>query len=142
MAEATLFDKIDKACTKEPLAKHAHWLIRLAVAGIFLFHGISKINDGTPPQEMLDMMFKGSSGLFWFTAILEVLVGVGILVGGAMEGSRGNVITRFAGLGAAVVMLGAIFIVHLDNGWNFMEMGAEFQTLLAAVGLWFFARGN
>lgn len=145
MAEANIFDKIETACTKESWTKHGHWLVRLAVAGIFLFHGIDKIRGGTPPQEMLDMMFKGSSALFWFTAILELLVGVGILAGGALAGNRGSAITRLAGLGAAIVMFGAIFIVHLENGWSFMNDGpggAEFQTLLAAVGLTFFIRGN
>lgn len=141
MAE-TVFDKIENACSKESFAKNWHWLIRLSVAGILVFHGVDKMKNGTPPQEMLDMMFLGSAGLFWFTAVLEFLAGLGIVAGGALAGNRGSAITRLSGLATAVVMLGAIFLVHMDNGWNFMNMGAEFQTLLAAVGLGFFMKGN
>ena len=42
-------------------------------------------------------------------------------------------------------MLGAIFIVHIKNGWNFGAPnggGVEFQTLLLVVALLFLLKGN
>ncbi len=123
-----------------PLTPHVHWLVRLAVAGIFVYHGIDKVTSGTPPQEGLDMMFLGSAIVFWLVAIAEVTAGVAIVAGG-LKHDLADLLTRYAGFAIAVVMLGAAFIVHLPE-WHFMRGGAEFQILLAAVGLMFMVRGN
>ncbi len=124
----------------EKLTPQAHWLLRFALAGIFLYHGLSKVSGGTPPAEMLDMMFMGSAGLFWITALLELLAGVAIVAGGSNT-TWAPMATRIAGGIIAFVMIGAIAIVHAPNGWNFMAMGAEFQTLTAAVGLYLAIKG-
>jgi uncharacterized membrane protein YphA (DoxX/SURF4 family) len=31
-------------------APHAHWLLRMGIAAIFLFHGIDKLTAGAPPK--------------------------------------------------------------------------------------------
>ncbi len=44
--------------------------------------------------------------------------------------------TQVAGLIFSAVMLGAIFMVHLANGWNSIgNMGMEFQVLILATSL-------
>jgi putative oxidoreductase len=57
--------------------------------------------------------------------------------------------TRLGGLFFTPVMLGAIFMVHIKNGWNSinmgtgnMGMGMEFQFTLLCISLFFFFRGN
>ena len=42
----------------------------------------------------------------------------------------------------AVIMLGAIIMVHLQNGWNNMNNGFEWQALILAVCLMYATKGN
>ena len=44
----------------------------------------------------------------------------------------------------AVVMLGAIFMVHIENGWNgvSMEQGVELQLFVFTVAVYFLVKGN
>lgn len=39
-------------------------------------------------------------------------------------------------------MIGAIFMVHLKNGFNVMNGGFEFQLLMLVTGLYLLAKGN
>jgi uncharacterized membrane protein YphA (DoxX/SURF4 family) len=41
-----------------------------------------------------------------------------------------------------VILIGAIFIVHLPNGWNVMTGGMEFQVLMLAASVYFLVKGN
>ncbi len=57
--------------------------------------------------------------------------------------------TRIAGLVFSIIMLGAIFLVHLQHGWNSINMGGgnegkgfEFQALILAVSLLYAVKGN
>jgi uncharacterized membrane protein YphA (DoxX/SURF4 family) len=72
-------------------------------------------------------------------AIVEVVGGILILLGGFSK----DWMTRLAGLIFVVVMIGAIFKVHLAHGWNSIgNLGMEFQVTLLTIGLFFAARGN
>ena len=127
------------------LAEHAHWLPRLALAGVFAFHGVQKFTvmgiDG----------FAGMMGLPWLLALLvalaEVATGVGVLVGGAVRGAIGDALTRLSGLAAMPVLLGAIAMVHWGR-WSFTAAeshpmgGMEFQVVLLLLAVWFVVRGN
>ncbi len=123
----------------DSLKPHAHWLLRIGLAGVFLFHGIGKV-----------MAFEGfsqMSGLPTAVAALvtlaEVAGGVGIIVGAFTN----DLITRLAGLAIAPVMLGAIFMVHWGR-WNFTPAegfpmgGMEFQVVLLLTALYFLVMGN
>lgn len=39
------------------LAPYAHWLLRIALASVFLFHGISKFLDLAGTAEIMESMF-------------------------------------------------------------------------------------
>ena len=39
-------------------------------------------------------------------------------------------------------MIGAIFMVHLQNGWNNMNNGFEWQALILAICLLYATKGN
>ena len=72
-------------------------------------------------------------------ALVEV-GGVLLLLGG---GFSKDWMTRVAGLGFAAIMVGAIFMVHLPNGWNSIgAMGMEFQFTLLMTSLYFLVVGN
>jgi len=124
----------------EHLAAAAHWLPRLAFAGVFLFHGVGKFPDLAG--------FAGMMGLpvpvALLVALAEMAGGLGILAGPLL---RRDWITRLGGLATVPVMIGAIGMVHLGQ-WSFVASdthpmgGMEFQVLLLALGLWYLLVGN
>lgn len=123
------------------VAPHAHWLLRLGLAGIFLYHGLVKF-------PMLEMMAEMMDFPVWMVAMLavaETLGGVFILVGGFGF----DWMTRAAGAIFAIVMIGAIVLVHLEHGWNSVtvmpddpQMGMQQQFMYLMAGLYFLIAGN
>jgi putative oxidoreductase len=116
------------------LAPYAHWGLRLSLAATFMYHGLGKF----PPDG-----FAQGMGLplpvAWLVAHGEVGAGIA-LVGGAIL-SR-EILTRIGGLLVIVIMIGAIFMVHLKNGFNVSSGGYEFQLLMLVTGLYFLTKGN
>jgi putative oxidoreductase len=124
------FEKVTR-----PLYGVALWPLRLAMAGIFLYHGPGKLMM----PEMAAMM--GLSEPVWLlVGTAEILGGLGFIVGGLLPGAAGAAITRLAGLAVMPVMLGAIVMVHWGQ-WNFAASpthpmgGMEFQVLILAVAI-------
>jgi len=122
-------------------ASYAHWPLRLALASVFLYHGLTKFPVLGGLAEMMGMPVVAVAVL----AIVETVGGALVLVGGV--GS--DWMTRLGGLLITPVMLGAIFMVHLQHGWNSVNMGSgnmgrgmEFQFTLLMVALYFVLAGN
>ncbi len=94
-------------------------LIRLAVGIPFIFHGAS-----------IALGAFGGPGLKGFSAFthqplaLAALIGYGELLGGL--GVLFGVLTRIASAGILVIMLGAIFLVHLPHGYDVQKGGFEY----------------
>lgn len=135
------------ANTRQPfsldLRAEPEWLLRLALASVFVFHGISKFLNLEAGAQMM-----GQPLLIWgLVAFAEIAGGLGILVGGAIAGRPGDAITRLSGLAIAPVMLGAIAMVHWGR-WNFVATeshpmgGMEFQVVLLLMALFFLVKGN
>ena len=128
-----MFDALDS------LKPNAHWLLRIGLASVFIFHGLGKaMNLGG---------FSDMSGLPTAAAALvtfaELAGGVGIIVGAFTS----DLITRLAALAITPVMLGAIFMVHWGR-WSFTPAegfpmgGMEFQAVLLLMALYFLVMGN
>lgn len=126
-----------------PDIRQAHWLIRLSIAGTFLFHGIDKL-----PALEAGAAFMGLPLWLWtLVAVVEIVAGVAILAGGALRNTFGDLLTRVSGVGVIAIMIGAIYLVHWGQWSNLPSEthpvgGMEFQTLLLAVGAFFAIRGN
>lgn len=126
-----------------PVFDYADWLIRLSVAATFIYHGATKFPNISAGAEMMGMPF-----LIWFAvAAGEIAAGLAIVAGGVSRGAMGDILTRLGGLGVAVIMVGAIALVHWGQWANAASEthpigGMEFQTLLLATGLFFALRGN
>lgn len=123
----------------DSLRPNAHWLLRISLASVFLFHGVGKAANIAGFSQM--------SGLPTAVAALvtfaELAAGVGIIVGAF----KSDLITRLSGLAAAPVLLGAIFMVHWGR-WSFTPAegfpmgGMEFQVVLLLIALYFLVMGN
>jgi len=128
-----MFDALDS------LKPHAHWLLRIGLAGVFLFHGIGKVMDLGGFSQMMGL----STPVVALVTLAEVAGGVGIIVGAFTN----DMITRLAGLAMAPVLLGAIFMVHWPR-WSFTPAegfpmgGMEFQVVLLFTALFFLVMGN
>ena len=111
------------------LAPYVHWGVRASLAATFIYHGIAKFPpDGFVQHTGLPMIVG------WLVALGEVGAGVFLLIGPFTK----DLITRLGGLLVVVIMIGAIVMVHLKEGWS----GMEFQVLMLVTGLYFAAKGN
>ncbi len=118
----------------KPIAPYVHWGLRLSLAATFIVHGLAKFPPDGFSQAMSMPLVVG-----WLVALGEVGAGIALIAGAAL--SR-DILTRIGGLLVIIIMIGAIFLVHLPNGFNVQNGGFEFQLLMLVTGLYFLARGN
>lgn len=124
-------------------ADHAHWLLRAALVGVFLYHGILTLNDLQGFMQMLSLSMT--------EVVLIALAQVGgsllLMLGGLGQSRLFDVGTR---VGAALnlpIMAGAITMVHWGR-WNFVPTeshplgGMEFQVVLALLMTYLVIVGN
>lgn len=128
-----MFDKLN---VFRPIS---HWLLRIALAAVFLFHGVGKLTSVAGFAEMMNLSVP-VAGLVTFA---ELAAGIGIILGGF----KNELITRLAALAGIPVLLGAIIMVHGPR-WSFTPAegfpmgGMEFQVVLLLIGVYFLIMGN
>ena len=123
----------------DPVARHAHWALRVVLASVFLYHGLTKFPTLGGTAEMM--------GLLVFVLLLVALAefggGILILLGGVLY----DWMTRLGALLIIPVMIGAIFMVHWPQ-WAFTPSethpmsGMEFQVTLLLISVYFVLKGN
>jgi putative oxidoreductase len=104
-------------------------ILRLALAAVLLYHGIPKLmNFGATVTGFQGMGLPAPSLTAGFAVLSEVIGGLLILLGIAVD---------LAGILVIIDMLGAIFMVHLPNGFDFTKGGWEhpFTVLVMALAL-------
>ena len=116
-----------------PDAGFAHWLVRLPLAAVFLYHGLPKLTNLAGGAEAMGLPLF----IWTLVALGEVGAGLGLLSGGALRTRIGDLLTRASGAIIALIMTGAVILVHLGP-WS----GMEFQVLMLGTGLYFALRGN
>ena len=125
--------------TLDSLKSHAHWLLRISLASVFIYHGVVKVMDLGAFSQMVGL----STPVAVLVTLAEIAGGVGIIVGAFTN----DLITRLAGLAIVPVMIGAIVMVHWGR-WNFLPAdgfpagGMEFQVVLLLIALFFLLMGN
>lgn len=118
---------------------NAHWLLRISIASVFLFHGAGKAANLAGFSQMTGL----PSAVAALVTFAELATGIGIIVGAFKR----ELITRLAALAAVPVLLGAIFMVHWGR-WSFTPAegfpmgGMEFQVVLLLLALYFLVMGN
>ncbi len=125
------------------LTKNAHWLLRIALASVFIYHGALKFLNLEGFAQMLPISYLE------VVLVAAAETGGGLLV--LLGGFRGDAISDLATrIGAALnipVMIGAITLVHWGR-WNFLPSethpigGIEFQSVLILIMLYLVFTGN
>jgi putative oxidoreductase len=114
----------------------AFLLLRLFLAAVMLPHGLQKVFGmfGGYGYYGTIAMFTGKIGIPYAIAVMVIMsesLGSIFLITGFM--------TRLAAFGTACVMTGAIFMVHIDNGffmnWFGDQKGEGFEFHLLAIGI-------
>ena len=125
------------------LTNNAHWLLRIALASVLVFHGALKFMNLEGFAQMLPISYLQVV----LVALAETGGGLLVLIGGLRNDALFDLATR---LGAALnipVLIGAISIIHWGR-WNFVPSethpmgGFEFQAVLLLVILFVVITGN
>ena len=125
------------------LTQNAHWLLRIALASVFIYHGMMKFLNLEATAQMLPISYLQVV----LVAAAETGGGLLVLLGGMANNSLSDLATR---IGAALnipVMIGAISIVHWGQ-WNFVPSathpmgGFEFQAVLVLLMVFLVITGN
>ena len=123
----------------ELAAHHAHWALRVALASVFVYHGVGKLVGIEQFANMMNLSFT-----------VALLVGLAEFVGGVLVIAGGFTRDWVTRLGASFfipVMVGAIAMVHWGQ-WSFVASeaypmgGSEFQVTLLLVSLYLLLKGN
>lgn len=127
---------------RDRLSTNAHWLLRIAIAGVFVYHGALKLSDLDGFATMLPISY--------IEVVFVGLANVGsalVLLGGFRDDFYSDLATRIGAAFNIPVMIGAIYHVHWGR-WNFVPTethpmgGMEFQVTLALVMLYLVVTGN
>ena len=125
------------------LTSNAHWLLRIALASVLVFHGVLKLTNLDGFTQMLPISYTQVV----LVALAETGGGLLVLIGGLRDDAIFDMATR---IGAALnipVLIGAISIVHWGQ-WNFVPTeshpmgGFEFQAVLLLVLSYLVITGN
>jgi len=125
------------------VTQNAHWLLRIALASVLLFHGVLKFTNLEGFAQMLPISYLEVV----LVALAETGGGLLILLGGFRDDRFSDLATR---IGAALnipVIVGAITIVHWGR-WNFVPSeshpmgGFEFQAVLLLLTVYLVITGN
>ena len=125
------------------LTANAHWLLRIALASVFIYHGALKFLNLEGFAQMLPISYLEVV----LVAAAETGGGLLVLLGGFRDDVISDLATR---IGAALnipVMIGAITLVHWGR-WNFLPSethplgGIEFQSVLILIMLYLVVTGN
>jgi len=118
----------------------AHWLPRLSLAAIFIYHAFPKVAMTGDVAAMMGMPFA----MVLMLGIVEISGALLMLWGGFGP----DWATRLGGLIFTVIMIGAIIMVHAQFGWNSINFGdnggrgMEFQVFIITVSLLYAIKGN
>lgn len=127
---------------RNALANNAHWLLRIGVVSVFLYHGILKFSN----LEGFATMLPISYGQVMFVALANI-GSILLILGGFRNDLLSDLATRVGAAFNIPVMIGAISLVHWGR-WNFVPTeahplgGMEFQVVLALLMLYFVITGN
>ncbi len=120
-----------------PRGTHAHWLLRLPLALVLVQQGIDKFPLSADAAAGFGVPFA----LWALAAVGEIGAGALLIVAGFLRGALGNLLTRIAGAGLAVIVLGVLFVAYGGTPADWVIFN-QFHLLLMAGGLYFALTGG
>lgn len=123
--------------------QNAHWLLRFALASVFIYHGVLKLMNLEGFAQMLPISYLQVV----LVALAETGGGLLVLLGGFRDDAISDLATRVGAAMNIPVMIGAITMVHWGQ-WNFLPSethpigGIEFQTVLLLIMVYLVVTGN
>ena len=127
----------------DTITPHAHWLLRIVIASVFVYHGALKLMNLEGFAQMLPISYTETV----LVALAEFVGGLLVLLGGFGKSQLADLATRIGAAFQIPVLLGAISLVHWGR-WNFVPAenypmgGMEFQVTLVLVALYLIVTGN
>ncbi|MCZ6618877.1 MAG: DoxX family protein [Gammaproteobacteria bacterium] len=118
---------------------HAHWALRIALASVFIYHGVGKLAGVEQFAQMMNLSYT----VALLVALAEFVGGFLVVAGGLTR----DWVTRLGASFFIPVMVGAIAMVHWGQ-WSFVGNeaypmgGSEFQVTLLLTSLYFLVKGN
>ncbi|NIQ01242.1 MAG: DoxX family membrane protein [Nitrospinaceae bacterium] len=113
-----------------------HLIIRLVLGGVIFLHGSQKLFGWFGGHG-----FGGTMGFFTEQMGMPAVIAFLVIIGESL-GALGLIVgflTRLSAAGIACIMLGAIAMVHWNNGvfmnWQGQQAGEGFEYHLLALGL-------
>ena len=113
-----------------------HLILRVILGGVIFFHGGQKLMGWFGGHG-----FDGTMGVFTTKMGLPAVIAFLVIIGESF-GALGLItgfLTRLSAAGVAMIMLGAIAMVHWNNGifmnWFGKQAGEGFEYHLLALGL-------
>lgn len=125
------------------ITTNAHWLLRIALASVFIYHGVLKFMNLEGFAQMLPISYLQVV----LVALAETSGGLLLLVGGFRADRISDLATRVGAAMNIPVIIGAITMVHWGR-WNFVPSeshpmgGMEFQAVLLLLMLYLVITGN
>lgn len=134
----TATNYIERVSRELPTWDLGHWLLRIPLAWIILYQGISKVPLTQSDAESFSVPF-----IMWGLACLgEIVAGLMLIGGGFMRNHwMGDLVTRLAGLMIGVIVTSVIVWVYWAPIWD-LVLYQQFHVLLMMGGFYFAARGN
>ena len=123
----------------EVTATHAHWVLRIALASVFIYHGVGKLAGIEQFAQMMNLSYTVSL----LVTLAEFGGGVLVLAGGVTRAW----LTRLGVSFFIPVLIGAIAMVHWGQ-WSFVANeaypmgGSEFQVTLLLISIYLLIKGN
>lgn len=124
-------DLFERAAHTLPHARFAHWLLRLPLALVLLQQGFDKF----PLSAEMAAGFGVPFALWALAATGEVVIGVMLIAGGLLRGAAGDLVTRLAGAGAAMIVAGVLYVAYWAPPLD-MLLFNQFHLILIAAGLY------
>ncbi len=119
------------ACEKLHKPELGAFLLRIALGGMYLAHGLLKVIVFTPAGTIgyfESIGLPAPAVLAWITIIAEVVGGLALIAGA---------FTRLISLALIPILIGSIVLSHGANGWLFSNEGGgwEYSAFLIMASL-------
>ena len=100
--------------------------VRIGLAAVFMYHGAQKMFGAFGGKGLAPMLESFGPVLGFLISFGEFFGGLAVLLG---------LLSRFSGASLALIMAGAIVMVHGKNGFSMATNGYEFNLVLLLMGL-------